>query len=122
MATRPKNSAYDSKDHENPSQPTNFVNHNYDRWLQIRLQWNTGAGAYSTNPSESIRGYNPHYQSQINRRRATAANGGPIHPTVNVDDIIDRLFSSSGNMTLPEPMPLEQMIEILNEVWEQEGA
>ena len=48
-------------------------------------------------------------------------NGDVPRPNVDVDDIIDRLFSQSGSMSLPEPMPLGQMIEILNDVWENEG-
>jgi hypothetical protein len=41
--------------------------------------------------------------------------------TIDPDEIIDRIFSSTGNGALPEPVPLPQMIDILIDFWEVDG-
>jgi len=40
---------------------------------------------------------------------------------VDVDDVIERIYSSSGNATLREPLPLCQMIDLLIDFWEADG-
>lgn len=41
--------------------------------------------------------------------------------TIDPEDIIERIFSHSGNGVLPEPIPLPQMIDILIDFWEADG-
>ncbi len=40
---------------------------------------------------------------------------------VNVDEVIECVFSSNGGGKLPEPLPLGQMIDILIDFWEADG-
>jgi hypothetical protein len=40
---------------------------------------------------------------------------------VDVDEVIQRVYSSSGGGKLPEPLPLSQMIDILIDFWEADG-
>ena len=41
--------------------------------------------------------------------------------SVDVEDIIERIYSQTGNGELPEPIPLGQMIDILIDFWEADG-
>ena len=40
---------------------------------------------------------------------------------VDVEDVVDKIFSQTGNGQLPQPIPLGQMIDILIEFWEADG-
>jgi hypothetical protein len=40
---------------------------------------------------------------------------------VDVDEVIQRVYSSQGGGLLPEPIPLSQMIDILIDFWEADG-
>jgi hypothetical protein len=40
---------------------------------------------------------------------------------VDVDEVIQRVYSSQGGGVLPEPLPLAQMIDILIDFWEADG-
>lgn len=40
---------------------------------------------------------------------------------VDVDEVIQRVYSSQGGGLLPEPLPLAQMIDILIDFWEADG-
>ena len=40
---------------------------------------------------------------------------------VDVDEVIERVFSNTGGGYLPEPLPLGQMIDILIDFWEADG-
>jgi hypothetical protein len=40
---------------------------------------------------------------------------------VDVDDLIDRIYSQSGNGALKDPLPLGQMIDLLIDFWESDG-
>lgn len=40
---------------------------------------------------------------------------------VDVDEVIQRVYSSTGGGKLPEPLPLSQMIDILIDFWEADG-
>ena len=65
------------------------------RWEEIRAKWKA---ASSTTPRPDVRAKN-----------------------VDVDEVIQRVYSSSGNGKLPEPLPLSQMIDILIDFWEADG-
>lgn len=41
--------------------------------------------------------------------------------TIDVEDVIERVFSQSGDGRLPEPIPLGQMIDILIDFWDADG-
>jgi hypothetical protein len=119
--SRSKNSAYDTKEPHNSNVVTTqeeFRNSGYNSFLQIQQEWKTGTGRFTGNPSANQRGYNPQYQQQV-RRRAGNDRGAPTAANINEDEVIERLFN--GNGTLPESIPLEQMVDILVEVWEEEG-
>ena len=40
---------------------------------------------------------------------------------VDVEDVVDKIFSQTGNGQLSHPLPLGQMIDILVEFWEADG-
>jgi hypothetical protein len=40
---------------------------------------------------------------------------------VDVDDVIERIYSQTGNGALREPLPLGQMIDLLIDFWEADG-
>lgn len=51
--------------------------------------------------------------SRVSRARAR---------TMDVDEVIDDLFSSRGGVgNLPQSVPLPQMIDLLVDLWEAEG-
>lgn len=122
--SRSRNSAYDTKEQGSTTSTStsspDITNPGQLRWQQIREEWRRGSGQYTGNPSLAQRGYNPSYQQQL-RRRPANTGGEPVRVNVDTDEVIDRLFSNTGNMTLPESMPLGQMIEVLTDVWETEG-
>lgn len=110
--SRAKNSAYDTKENRGSSSISSshhhsaggeFVNHGYDRWNKLRGEWRSSSYGNSNGGNSPV------------RRR-------PEPRGVDVDEILDRVFNSrDGNMTLPEPVPLGKMIEILLDVWESDG-
>ena len=60
---------------------------------------------------------------------AGGASGGGAPPrrgevrakSIDVEEVIERIFSPTGKGILPEPIPLGQMIDILVDFWESEG-
>lgn len=125
MSSRAKNSAYDTKDQINEEKTATAsasapVNEGLQGFEQIRREWQTASGRFSVNPSATQRGYNPFYQQQM-RRYPVGPSGKPTPAAVNPDDIYDRLFSGNRDGTLPESIPLGQMIELLTEEWESQG-
>ncbi|GAB5031562.1 Hypothetical protein NocV09_00601150 [Nannochloropsis oceanica] len=41
--------------------------------------------------------------------------------SVDVDTIIESIFSTTGDARLPQPVPLSQMIDLLVDFWEADG-
>lgn len=41
--------------------------------------------------------------------------------SLNVESVIEKVFSPSEDNTLPEPIPLGQMVDILVDFWEADG-
>jgi len=79
------------------SASSTFVNEGLIRWEAQREQWLKGKGGKKTKSTEV---------------RAK---------TVDVEDIIERIYSQTGNGKLPEPIQLGQMIDILIDFWEADG-
>lgn len=95
------NSQFDSKE-SSPStgrgrnDEGDFVNVGFNTWTSLRQQWRTPT---SGPPSPA------------NRTRP-----------IDHDEIADRIFRATGGpIHLPYPVPLLQMVEILNDAWEAEG-
>jgi Protein of unknown function (DUF4050) len=78
-----------------------YVNIGLQRWEKMRAEW-TGS-----RPGEE--------GTRAPRRGEVRAK------TIDVEDVIERIFSQSGKGQLPEPIPLGQMIDILVDFWESEG-
>lgn len=53
--------------------------------------------------------------------RARPPRRDVIARAVDVEDVIERIFSPGGSGELTEPVPLGQMIDILIDVWESDG-
>jgi hypothetical protein len=77
---------------------TEFRNEGLIRWERLRSEWR------KPNPAAVA-------------ARSIARTAKTIDP----DEIIDRIFSSTGNGALPVPVPLPQMIDILIDFWEVDG-
>jgi hypothetical protein len=97
------NSQYDTKEatpstiNTNNHNQSDFVNTGYENWLQIRQQWRNAPPAATNQPTRTR----------------------PVDP----DEILDRLTRGNGGgpIHLPYPVPLETMVEVLMEIWEEEG-
>lgn len=121
MTSRSKNSANDAKESKQEEELNNdSVNSGLQNFEQIRREWKTSSGKFASNPSVTQRGYNPYFQQQM-QRYPPGSSADPAPAAVDPDEIIERLFSGSGNGALPESIPLGQMIKILSDVWETEG-
>jgi hypothetical protein len=96
-------SATSSSSSSSSSTSDEYVNHGYENWLKVRQEWRFGSPRTP--------------QSAITRRRATD------NKNVDVEEILERIFNSSNShdMTLPEPVSLDKMVEILLDVWEADG-
>ena len=58
------------------------------------------------------------------RLKRTVYSGGKKSKgseTVNVDEVIEHIFSQPSSRPLPVPIPLPQMIDILVDFWEADG-
>ena len=88
---------------EGEAEPEAFVNQGLARWEESRSEWLT--------------------LNRVENPERTA------HATpLEVDDIIDVIFMSSrqvreqgGPRFFPQPVPLPQMVDILQDLWEAEG-
>ena len=65
-------------------------------------------------------------QFERKRREWLGGRGRPpkrevVARAVDVEDVIERIFSPGGSGELTEPVPLGQMIDILIDVWESDG-
>ena len=63
------------------------------------------------------------WRAQRNEWRKLRPGVGRVAREVDLDQYFDALYTelSKRNMTLPEPFPVSQAIELLSEVWEDEG-
>ena len=75
-----------------------FTNPGLQRWETIRRDW-----------------------TKVVPGRATKRKGEVRAKTVDVDDVIERIYSQTGNGTLRDPLPLGQMIDLLIDFWEADG-
>ena len=76
--------------------PNEFVNTGLLRWEKRRAEWLQGK------------------DSNASRKRSIEVKS----KTVDVEDIIERIYSPSGNGKLADPLPLGQIIDILIDFWE----
>ena len=78
-----------------------YVNVGLQRWEKMRAEW--------TGSRPGVEG-------------ARAPRRGEVRAkTIDVEDVIERIFSQTGKGQLSEPIPLGQMIDILVDFWESEG-
>jgi hypothetical protein len=72
-----------------------FVNHGFLRWQQGRMEWKQ--------------------PKSDGKKPAMAAKD------LDIDAIVEHVFSQPGKTDLPESVPLGQMIDILIDFWEADG-
>ena len=84
---------------ESKIDPNEFVNTGLLRWEKRRAEWLQGK------------------DSNASRKRSIEVKS----KTVDVEDIIERIYSPSGNGKLADPLPLGQIIDILIDFWEADG-
>ena len=78
-----------------------WVNAGLQRWEKMRAEWTS---------------------TQSGEDGVRASRRGEVRAkTIDVEDVIERIFSQTGKGQLPEPIPLGQMIDILVDFWESEG-
>jgi hypothetical protein len=44
-----------------------------------------------------------------------------VAKSIDVDDVVERIYSNASNGVLKEPIPLGQMIDLLIDFWEADG-
>ena len=72
-----------------------FANEGLLKWEQDRNSWRSVCSSKSTKTNHS--------------------------QSVDVDVIIEHIFTNPGKTALPSPVPLPQMIDILVDFWESDG-
>jgi hypothetical protein len=82
-------------DSDNPE----FHNVGYSNWLQLRREWLTKK--QPVEGDDSVR--------QV------------VAKSIDVDDVVERIYSNASNGVLKEPIPLGQMIDLLIDFWEADG-
>ena len=85
-----------------------YVNTGLQRWEKLRADWKSGALSVGAAGGGGGGGKAP-------RRGEVRAK------SIDVEEVIERIFSQTGKGILPEPIPLGQMIDILVDFWESEG-
>lgn len=88
----------ESKQTESKTTEEEFINPGLQRWEQIREDW-----------------------VKVVPSKATKRKGEVKAKPVDVDDVIERIYSQTGNGTLRDPLPLGQMIDLLIDFWEADG-
>lgn len=87
-----------------------YVNVGLQRWEKLRADWKSGsAGGASSDAGGGKVPARPHHRGEVRAK------------SIDVEDVIERIFSQTGKGLLPEPIPLGQMIDILVDFWESEG-
>ena len=56
-----------------------------------------------------------------NENKNKTINSSNKHNIINAEDIAERIFSQNGNWQLSEPIPLNDMVDILIDFWQDEG-
>ena len=77
-----------------------YRNVGYLNWLQLRQEW-------------------------LQKKQPTSSNNTScsrvVAKSIDVDDVIERIYSNTSNGVLKEPIPLGQMIDLLIDFWEADG-
>jgi hypothetical protein len=82
-----------------------YVNVGLQRWEKLRAEWKSGAAGGGAGAGKAL----------VRPRGEVRAK------SIDVEDVIERIFSQTSKGVLPEPIPLGQMIDILVDFWESEG-
>jgi hypothetical protein len=69
-----------------------------ERWEAIRARWR-----------------------KVDPEKCVKRKGEVRAKSVDVDDVIERIYSQNGNGALREPLPVGQMIDLLIDFWEADG-
>lgn len=83
---------------KNKGEETDSSNNGISKWESLRKEWLKSSPG---NVSKKV--------------------GEVIAKNIDVDDVIERIYSQSGNGSLREPIPLGQMIDLLVDFWEADG-
>ena len=75
-----------------------YINTGLQKWEEIRSNW-----------------------IKVDPSKCTKQKGEVRAKNIDVDDVIERIYSQSGNGALREPIPLGQMIDLLIDFWEADG-
>mmetsp|Transcript_24060 Transcript_24060/g.23126 ORF Transcript_24060/g.23126 Transcript_24060/m.23126 type:complete len:95 (-) Transcript_24060:455-739(-) len=77
---------------------TEYRNEGRLRWERLRMEWLTPVNGQVVKRTGEVRS-----------------------KSVDPEDVIERIFSPSGNGVLSESIPLPQMVDILIDFWEADG-
>lgn len=90
--------------------------HGLQHWLRQREAWlnmppaddaaQGKVGTASAAPASSL---------------SARSRGEVVAKSINVEDVIERIYSQGSNGSLREPIPLGQMIDLLTDFWEADG-
>lgn len=58
---------------------------------------------------------------EVDPEKCVKRKGEVRAKSIDVDDVIERIYSQTGNGALREPLPLGQMIDLLIDFWEADG-
>lgn len=101
-----RNSKTETKSNEDEKKPSSnslseepYINIGRERFEKIRADW--------VKPKPGV----------LSRKSSAEV----LAKSVDVEDVIERLFAQNGGGVLPEPIPLGQMIDILIDFWEADG-
>lgn len=92
----------DSKQNESKPVPVEYRNEGLLRWEELRAEW-----LRPKNQSES--------------KQKAAKDKSKQQKDINAEDIAERIFSQNGGWQLSEPVPLNDMVDILIDFWQDEG-
>ena len=97
------------------STPPPFVNKGLERWEQCRIEWNKPKGTPKQR-SEIVS--NLYFNFDLSFILILFYQN---EKDLNVEDILQRIFSPESDGRLTHPLPLPQLIDILVDFWEADG-
>lgn len=94
MSTKPESERSEEKSTSSEEEG----NEGLQRWEAIRARWR-----------------------RVDPEKCLRRKGEVRAKSVDVDEVIERIYSQNGNGSLREPLPLGQMIDLLIDFWEADG-